>query len=490
MNQLLPLFVAMPLGSAFLIPILVRIWRRFPDVLGNLSTFALLAMSLSLVGKEPSVYYMGGWKPPLGINLVADGLSVLLLIIVSLVGFAATLFSIPYMTRYTSKSKYYSLFMLMVAGMNGVVLTGDMFNLYVFLEIASIASYALVAFGTEHEELEAAFKYMVMGCVASTFVLFGIGVLYGKTGTLNMAHLAQIMGRQMSPAVWFSAALFLMGFGLKAAMVPFHAWLPDAHPSAPAPVSATLSGVLIKALGIYALARVFYIVFGTSGPISTIFMVLGGLSMIVGVLLAVGQWDMKRLFAYHSISQMGYVMLGLGIGTPLSILGALFHLLNHSVFKSLLFLCSGAIEYRTGTRQLKEMGGLIHRMPLTGTTCSVAALSISGVPPFNGFWSKLIIVIAAIQAQKYGLAAFTVLVSFLTLVSFIKVQKYSLFGKLPESLKELKEAPALMGVALVLLAICCASFGLLYPVLKPWILGPAVDVLLKTGDYVQLVLGG
>ena len=491
MNQALPLFVAIPLGAAFLIPILVRVWRRLPDIVGNLSTLSLLVMSLTLVGKGPSTYYMGGWRPPLGINLVADGLSVLLLVVVSLVAFCATLFSIPYMERYTSKSRYYSLFMLMVAGMNGVVLTGDMFNLYVFLEIASIASYALVAFGTEAEELEASFKYMIMGCVASTFVLFGVGVLYGKTGTLNMAHLAKIIDENgMSPAIWFAAALFLMGFGLKAAMVPFHAWLPDAHPSAPAPISAMLSGVLIKSLGIYSLARVSYIVFGMSKPISTIFMVLGGLSMIVGVLLAVGQWDMKRLFAYHSISQMGYVMLGLGLGTPLGILGGVFHLLNHSAFKSCLFLCSGAIEHEVGTRELKKMGGLWRRMPVTSTSCVISSLSISGVPPFNGFWSKLIIIVAAIQARHYVAATIAVVVAFLTLTSFTKVMRYAIFGSPAAESQKVKEASAFMGVALILLALCCTSFGLLYPVLKPWILGPAVDVLLKAGDYIQLVLGG
>ncbi|HIE04514.1 MAG TPA: monovalent cation/H+ antiporter subunit D family protein [Candidatus Latescibacteria bacterium] len=491
MDQILPLLVAIPLGAAFLIPILVRVWRRFPDILGNLSTLALLVMSLLLVGREPSTYYMGGWRPPLGINLVADGLSVLLLIVISSIAFCATLFSIPYMEKYTSKSRYYSLFMLMVAGMNGVVLTGDMFNLYVFLEIASIASYALVAFGTEAEELEASFKYMIMGCVASTFVLFGVGILYGRTGTLNMAHLARIVDRDgMSPAILFASALFLMGFGLKAGMVPFHAWLPDAHPAAPAPISAMLSGVLIKAIGMYAIARFFYVVFGMDGLTSTVFMALGLLSMVVGALLAVGQWDFKRLLAYSSISQMGYVMLGLGIGTPLGVLGALFHLLNHATFKGLLFLCSGAIEHGTGTRDMGKMGGLIRGMPLTGTTCSVGSLSISGIPPFNGFWSKLIIIVAAVQAGHYAIAAVVVLLSFLTLTYYLRLMRHSIFGDLPEALKGIREAPALMGIPLVLLAVCCLSLGLLYPVLKPLLLGPATDVLLRAGDYIDLVLGG
>jgi len=491
MSGYLPLFIAIPLGAAFLIPILDRIWRRFCELISFLSMLAMLVMAFSLVGKLPLKYYMGGWRPPFGINLVLDGFSMLLLIVVSGVSLAAIIFSIPYMELYTSKTKYYTLFMLMVAGMNGVVLTGDMFNIYVFLEIAAIASYSLVAFGCEHEELEASFKYMVLGGVASSFILFGIGILYSVTGTLNMADMARIVGLNgINRAAMLAAVFFIMGFGLKAAMVPFHAWLPDAHPSAPAPISAMLSGVLIKALGIYALARIFYTVLGMNGLFSAIFMTLGGLSMVIGGLLALGQWDLKRLLAYSSISQMGYVMLGLGLGTPLALLGAVFHLMNHATFKSLLFLCSGAIEYSTGTRMLPKMGGLFKRMPVTGTTCSVGALSISGVPPLNGFWSKLIIIIAAVKAGHPVLAAIAVAVSLITLLMFIKVQRYSIFGDLPEGLRGVKEVPVLMCISMIVLAALCVSLGLLYPILKPWLLGPAGEVLLKSQDYINFVLRG
>jgi len=247
----------------------------------------------------------------------------------------------------------------MLAGINGVLVAGDVFNLYVFLEIAAITAYFLVAFGIEPESLEAAFRYAVMGSVASVFILLGIALLYSYASTLNMADMAQVLAAK-GPAkiILFVSALFLMGFGLKSALVPFHGWLPDAHPSAPAPISAMLSGILIKVLGIYALSRIFFNVLGMSGTILLIFMFLGALSMIVGVFLAYGQWDFKRLLAYHSISQVGYVVLGLGLATPLGVFGGLFHLFNHSVFKSLLFLNSGAVDYSTGTRDLRQMGGL------------------------------------------------------------------------------------------------------------------------------------
>jgi len=373
--------------------------------------------------------------------------------------------------------------------MNGVILTGDFFNLFVFLEIASISSYALVAFGVEAEELEASFKYLILGGVSSTIILLGIALLYSATGTLNMADVSMSIQKGISRNVlFFTFALFLMGFGLKSAMVPFHAWLPDAHPSAPAPISAMLSGLIIKALGIYSVARIFFVIIGVVPIIKTILMVLGALSMVIGVFLAVGQWDFKRLLAYHSISQMGYVMVGIGLATPLGILGGLFHLLNHAVFKSLLFLCSGAFEYTTGTRQLKQLGGLIRKMPWTGSSCSIAALSISGVPPFNGFWSKFIIIVALFQSHNYLLAIITVFVSFMTLISFVKVQKYSLFGVLPKKLQDIKEVPVLMVSGMVILALLCIGLGILFPVYGFSILESARNVMLEPARYLQYAL--
>jgi len=201
----------------------------------------------------------------------------------------------------------------------------------------------------EAEELEASFKYMVMGSVASILILFSVGLLYGLTGSLNMADIAGIIQGKENLLLSFSLVLFLAGFGLKAAIIPFHAWLPDAHPSAPAPISAMLSGVLIKALGIYTITRVFFNVYGMTLQLSWALMILGIISMIGGGLLAIRQTDFKRLLAYSSISQIGYIMIGLGCGNYWGLLGALFHLFNHASFKALLFLNSGAVEYSTGT---------------------------------------------------------------------------------------------------------------------------------------------
>ncbi len=489
MENWLPIFVLAPLGMAFINLLLTKVFRHISSYLTLSVVIFLLWLSLRFLGHESFFYAVGGWPPPLGISLVWDPLSQLLILIVSIITLAVTLFALPYMQQYTAQNKFYSLYLLMIAGMNGVILTGDFFNLFVFLEIASIASYALVAFGVEAEELEASFKYLVLGGVSSSIILLGIALLYSVTGTLNMADMSNVIHQGISKnLLFFTFALFLMGFGLKSAMVPFHAWLPDAHPSAPAPISAMLSGLIIKALGIYCVARIFFVIMGIVPIIRTVLLVLGGLSMVVGVFLAVGQWDFKRLLAYHSISQMGYVMVGIGLATPLGILGGLFHLLNHAVFKSLLFLCSGAFEYTTGTRQLKQLGGLMKKMPWTGTSCSIAALSISGVPPFNGFWSKLVIIIALFQAKFYFLGAVTVFVSFMTLISFVKVQKYSLFGSLPKRLQDIKEVPALMITGMVILAILCIGLGVLYPFYGPAVLESARNILLDPNNYLRYAL--
>jgi len=502
MSVPLPVFVAIPLVTAFLLPVFAKRGKSFATVLANLATISLLVLAVASIGQS-RVYEIGRWSIPLGINLVLDGLSSLLLLGISVVSSAAMLFSIRYMEQYTAKAKYLSLFLLMVAGMNGVVLSGDIFNLFVFLEIASLASYALVGFGCGHEELEASFKYMVLGSIGSIFILFAVALVYGNTGSLNMAYISEgIQSNGLNPGLAFALALFVVGFGLKAALVPFHAWLPDAHPSAPAPISAMLSGILIKTLGVYALARVVFNIFGISLATGWLLLTFGIVGMLVGAFLAFGQWDLKRLLAYSSISQVGYVMLGIGLGgliiaregnlawASLAILGGLFHLLNHAVYKSLLFLTSGSIQMSTGTRQLREMGGLAEKLPVTRATCTVASAAIAGIPPFSGFWSKLILVIAAVQAGYYWVAAIIVFVSLCTLIMYLKVQRYVFGGELPENLQEIKENRGSMLVAMVSLACLCVLMGLLLtPGLRASILEPAVKVLVDGVSYSANVIG-
>ncbi|MBN2448450.1 MAG: NADH/ubiquinone/plastoquinone (complex I) [Phycisphaerae bacterium] len=508
MTNLLPLFVAIPLAGGFLAPLIgygsderrAGAARMLALLVGAL----LLAGSIAFMGAAARVCWIGDWigtsSRPVGLSLVCDGLTELLLITVNSIAFIALIYSWSYIERFTGRSLYYCLFLIMLAGLNGVVLAGDLFNIFVFMEVAVIASYALVAFGVERPELEASFKYIVLGSVSSLFVLLGIAVLYNLTGQLNMALIAdRLVAVGATPAVWLAAGCFIMGFGLKAAMVPFHAWLPDAHPSAPAPISAMLSGVVIKAVGVYAVCRLMFNVFGMTTPggamYANVLITLGVLSMIIGVLLALGQWDFKRLLAYSSISQVGYVFLGVGVGAAvlagggpapvagLAIFGGLFHLVNHAAFKSLLFLCSGATEYGTGTRDMHNLGGLKHTMPVTAGCCRVAALSIAGVPPFNGFWSKLIIIIAVAQAGYWSLAALAALVSFLTLTTFLKVQRHVIDGDPPAYERQPREAPGAMQLAMVCLTVACVLLGILLPLHQGWLIKPAQRALVSGPGY-------
>jgi multicomponent Na+:H+ antiporter subunit D len=490
----IPGFVVIPLAGAFINSLLGRRMRGLGDFLGSLVTLLLFGLSLAALHavstNVPLTYHVGGWRAPIGIVMVIDGLTAFMLVTVNTVAFAVAIYARDYMARYTAKEMFYTLLLLMVAGMNGVIVAGDLFNLFVFLEVAAFASYALVAFGTGRHELEAAFKYAVMGTIGSLIILLGIALLYAMTSTLNMADMSRTLAAQRDHnLILMVSTLFLTGFGLKAALVPFHAWLPDAHPSAPAPISAMLSGVLIKSLGIYSLTRIFFHIIGMTPQMSSILMFLGVLSMVVGAVLAIGQRDLKRLLAYSSISQIGYVVFAIGLATPLGILGGLFHLVNHSLFKALLFLNSGAVEYATGTRDLRMLGGLSKQMPVTATTNVIASLSIAGIPPFSGFWSKLLIIMAAVQAGQLGYAFIAVLVSVLTLAMVLKVMKEAFGGALNPRWQAVTETPRYMQVAMVSLSVLCILSGaLVAPGVKEAFLSPAADALMAGTNSIAVAL--
>ena len=284
-----------------------------------------------------------------GARFALDSVSLLFLVVVNAVAFACMIYATSYIGHLGGRGKFFALLLIMVSGLNAMLLTRDLFSLYVFLEVASIASYVLVAFGLEYDGIESAIKYLLLSAVATSMILLGIALIYMNTGTLEFDALKAILAAQGGdlPAIFLlTAALFIGGFGLKAALMPFHAWLPDAHPSAPAPISAMLSGVVIKVAGVYALARIFFYIFPGISRVHSVFLILGTLSMIAGAVLAYFQRDFKRMLAYSSISQIGYIMIGLGLGNLLGLIGALFHVFNHALFKSLLFLNSGAVQYR------------------------------------------------------------------------------------------------------------------------------------------------
>jgi multicomponent Na+:H+ antiporter subunit D len=487
-----PYFVIIPLFAAFLIP-LVSKRRDTGAVLFSLAAAAsLLVLSVwAFLGSsgETLVYRMSAWKLPIGINLVLDAFSSAMLVMVSLITLTSLAYSVTYIRRLGWDWKYYSLLMILVAGMNGVVVTGDLFNLFVFMEIALFAALGLVAYGGRAHEFEASFKYAVMASISASLVLLAIGVVYGSTSTLALATISRNLARQSPLLVLWVGGLFMAGFGLKTAAMPFHAWLPDAHSSAPAPISAMLSGVFIKTLGVYALIRLFYNVLGAPPLFLQVFLALGTVSIILGNLLAVGQWDLKRLLAYSSIGQIGYILLGVGLNSALGIAGAVFHLVNHAIFKSLLFYNAGALETALGTRDLRQMGNVSRLLPVTSRTSMVASLAISGIPPFNGFFSKLVIIIAAVQAGHPLLALAAVVGSLFTMAAFMKVQRYGLrsgrsvegpVGRVDGSMK---------AAMIVLAALCLITSLLIVPGIRQATIDPVVKVIMEKTGYATLVLG-
>jgi multicomponent Na+:H+ antiporter subunit D len=490
--MILPYFVIIPLLAAFLITLIAGKKDDWAVILSFVTSLTLLVLSLFsfISGRNETITYsMSNWFLPYGIVLVQDALTSFMLVMVSIISFTSLLFSVNYIRHLWEDWKYYALFNLLITGMNGVIITGDFFNLFVFMEIALFSAFALVAYGGRAEEFEASFKYAVMGSVSSTIILIGIAITYSVTSNLNMAKVAEMVPTVNQTVIYWIGCIFMAGFGLKAAAMPFHAWLPDAHSSAPAPISSMLSGVLIKALGIYVLIRIFYNVLGAPKLFLTIFLVIGTASIIIGVFLAIGQWDLKRLLAYHSISQIGYILLGVGLATPLGILGAVFHLFNHAIFKSLLLYNAGTVEMVLGTRNLKKMGNLTKLLPYTSGTSLIASLSISGIPPFNGFFSKLIIIIAAVQASQPIYALLAVIGSILTLASFMKVQRYGFRGENLVEHLEVKIGWRMKSAMIILAAFCLLSSLMIVPGIKEVTLDPVVNVIMNKTHYINLVIG-
>lgn len=489
--MIIPYLVIIPLAAGFLIVLLGRKNKVLPELIALTATFSLLAISLLLFPMIESeggaiLYELSGWKIPYTISFVIDYLSAFLVTMVSALAVLSTIYSVGYMRRFSGIWNYYALLMLMITGLNGVAITGDLFNLFVFMEIALIATYALVAFHGEAEHYEAAFKYAIMSSLSSSLVLFGIGCVYSMTSSLTLMQISnKMIGVGETNLVY---ALFLTGFGLKAAMFPFHSWLPDAHPSAPSPVSAMLSGVLIKVLGAYTLIRVFYMVFGVSELVKELFLIFGTLSMVIGALVAVMQKDIKRMLGFSSVSQMGYIIFALGIGTPLGVLGAIYHMLNHAVLKGLLFMDAGAVELIEGTRDMEEMKGVSDRT--TYVTSLMASLGISGVPPFGGFFSKLIIITAAIYTGKFIYAIIALAVSVITLGYYLGMLKKA-FRKRNKEVNDKGSLPASLKIPMIILAVLTLATALFYvPVVRENILEKVVSCITDRTAYIALFTAG
>ena len=447
-------------------------------------------------------YWLGNWEPvngwAIGIGLEVDALSLFFALIVTLTIFLSAFYSLKYMSRDDTLEKYYVLFLMLSGAVLGLVLTGDLFNLFIMIEILTFAAVALTAFrNNEDGPLEAAFKYLVVGSIGSSLTLTGVILLYSQLHTLNMAQISAMLQNGQNSTTVFAFVLLLTGFSIKAFIVPVHPVAADAYTAAPTSASMALAGMVNKT-GVYGIIRLLYIIFMTMGlsSVQNLIVTIGTVTMFLGVTMALNQHDFKRLLAFHSISQIGYVITAIGLGTALGLSGGLYHAMNHTLFKGMLFLCAGAVLYSAGTTNLDRLGGLAKKMPQTCIIFLIGAFSISGIPPFNGFVSKWLIYQAtyerASQTGNFGFALVTVIavvVSVMTLASFIKVTQSVFFGELPAEFNNVKEAPVSMRIPMWIMAILCIVTGVLPSQVYQYLIRPAVNAVLSPVKYINVMMG-
>lgn len=385
---------------------------------------------------------------PIGIVVRTDLFGALIAALVTGLGTLASIYSkhyIPHTIKTSNIGYYYCLLVLMIAGMAGICLTGDCFNFYVFLEVASISSYGLVAMPQTKQSLEAAFKYMVVGALGSILLVFGIVLLFSATGTLNMAYAAQQVHKIVTAPpgnplhnfrhlVFASLGMFIIGLSVKSAFFPAHAWLADAHPAAPSSISALLSGLMVKSTGVFLFIRFLFTVFGLHKHeygmlLAPLLMIIAIITIIGGSVFAIAQNDIKRMLAYSTVAQMGYILMGVSLISPAGLEGAILHIFNHALMKSLLFMSAGALIYKTGIRDIREMSRIGYRMPVTMVCFTVAAMSMIGIPPLNGFMSKWALAKAALDANLPMLVVVLLISSLLNAVYYFRVVGTAFFGR-------------------------------------------------------------
>ena len=431
MSTIPALIIAPMLLFAFL-SAMAGIWRHtwayIVAVIGGTLSLAAAGLGLFRVLTEGTQrHYFGNWLPPFGIEYVLDHMSAFMVIIIVFIGCIvlvypprAGLYQVP-----RTGIPLYGVMMLLLTGLIGVVLTGDLFNLFVFLEIYSLASYTLITLGGRRA-LVASFRYLILGTIAGGLYLLGVGFIYFTTGSLNMADVAQLLPAIYdSPAIIAAVTLIVIGLGIKMALFPLHVWLPDAHSYAPSVVAAILASIQIE-VAAYVLIRMFITVFQPQYlcenlPIMTIIGWCGAAGIIVGSIMAIAQRDFKRMLAYSTVSQVAYIGLGIGLANPLGLIGALLHILNHAFMKSCLFLIAGGIRNQTGLREIPWFVGLGRRMPFIMAAFTMAALSMVGVPPTAGFFSKWYLIRGSIDAGNWVFVAVIMASSLLTAVYFFRV---------------------------------------------------------------------
>jgi multicomponent Na+:H+ antiporter subunit D len=499
MNALLLLPIIIPMFTGIL-TLFFRYSLRIQRLVSLLGTGALLASSIALVfdvhRNGIQAAQMGSWPAPYGITLVADLFSAVMVLLAGIVGLAVAVYSLVSIDRRREQFGYHPLYHFLLMGVCGAFLTGDLFNLYVWFEVMLMASFVLMALGGERGQMEGAIKYVALNLVSSAMFLSALGLLYGMAGTLNMADLAQkfsVNPPTQSPGLVTAVAmLFMVAFGIKAAVFPLFFWLPASYHTPPVAVSALFAGLLTK-VGVYALIRVFTLIFLQDiGYTHSLLLVVAGLTMVSGVLGAAAQNEFRRVLSFLIISHIGYMIMGLGLFTPLALAGAVFYTAHHIIAKTNLFLVSGVVERLAGTPELKKLGGLYRAQPILALLFLIPAMSLVGLPPLSGFFAKLILVRAGLETRQYVLVTIALGVSILTLFSMLKLWSDAFWKPAPQSKADTKSVGMNVRAWLYPIAFLAAL-----TVLLGMAAGPLFRFALQAGDqlmnpslYIKVVMGG
>ena len=437
------------------------------------SVLAFIQLTQVLELGEPIHYWLGGWKPPYGIEFVIDGLNGSIILLIAVLAFITALFASP--AEELDKKVYeyravgfYSILCLLAVGLLGMTSTGDVFNLYVFMEIVSLASYGLIAMGPDKAPI-AAFRYLMMGTIGASMYLLGIGFLYAATGTLNMADIAELMPRLIeNPLIIMSAASLIVGFGIKMALFPLHEWQPAAYANAHSAAAPLIAGVGFK-VPAYAMLRFMFCIFDETSPIMQLFFEIIGVMAVLGIIYgsvkALQHTTYNKILAYSSIGQVGYIAMGFAIGNYYGIIGAVLHIISHTFMKAGLFYVSGALRYKYDIKNIRDFGQIYRENPIMGLSLVICALSMVGLPPFAGFFSKWYLALGAIQSGHYLYVAVLILSSLLGAIYFFRIIEM-VFMKEKTSIdngnvkSKTLELPWQMMTAMLICAIAVIALGL------------------------------
>lgn len=496
-------WLALPIGAPLLaagLGMLARRQTQVPRILGFATVTGVLAYAVMLVVRtaqgEVLASRIGDWPAPFAITFAADTFSALMVVIACSMVLACMSFAAA--TGEDDALFFYPLSLVLTAGVCGAFLTADLFNMFVFFEVMLISSYVLLTIDGSWAQVRGGAVYVATNLFASTLFVIGVAFMYGAVGSVNMAELASL--DLSSAGALLAGALLLVAFGIKGSLAPVHGWLPSAYPRARRSVAALFSGLLTK-VGIYALFRVFSIVYGGAPRFLTLLLVAAGTTMVVGVMGAIGRSTMREILSFHIVSQVGYMVMGLALFTPLGLAGGIFYILHHIIVKTSLFLSAGAVETFEDTGRLDRLGGLAGRYPVVAVAFMVSALSLAGVPPLSGFVAKLTLVRAAFDVSSFAIAGIAVAVSFFTLFSMLKVWNGVFWGEALSTTVAMPRSPLVVpvggkvrasGLAIaspaLVLAVAAIAIGV-WPEPLLELSRAAADSLINTSGYVRAVLG-